>query len=143
MIYNFLDLVFETISYLFFVDEVRLVIIGIAFMITIFLIIIVMVFFGKKADRSRAVASAMLILYDFSAFVLTIFCRWWFAIIMITICLFWIRSREKLIWKGEIERKKIEADLKDLLIRPQGILLNVSISFLFAQVILLYSAPLR
>lgn len=135
MFVKVLEIFFETLLYLVHTDDLNYILVLADSVLTL-LIIASMAIFNKKIGRKRAVDFALLALYSFAAFVSSAFLRWWFGIIVAALCFFWVRSWEKLIWKGEIEAKKIEGEVKDLLLSPKGIILNMALSFAVAQYVI-------
>ena len=125
----------ETMFYLVYADDFHYFLVCADFILTV-LIVAAMGIFNKKIGRKRAVDFASLAMYSFVAFVSSSMLRWWFGIIVAALCFFWVRSWEKLIWKGEIEEKKIEGEMNDLLLSPKGIILNMVLSFAIAQYII-------
>ena len=135
MIDKIFEIFFETLCYLVNADDFHYFLVCADFILTV-LIVAAMGIFNKKIGRKRAVDFALLATYSFVAFVSSAFLRWWFGLIVAALCFFWIRSLEKLIWKGEIEEKKIEGEVKDLLLSPKGIILNMALSFAVAQYVI-------
>lgn len=135
MFVKVLEIFFETLLYLVHTDDLNYILV-LADSILTLLIIASMAIFNKKIGRKRAVDIALLTMYSFVAFVSSSMLRWWFGIIVAVLCFFWVRSWEKLIWKGETEEKKIEGEIKDLLLSPKGIILNMALSFAVAQYVI-------
>lgn len=130
-----LEIFSETLFYLVYADDFHYFLVCAEFILAVLLVAAVAIF-NKKIGRKRAVDITLLAMYSFVAFVSSSMLRWWFGIIVAALCFFFVRSREKLIWKGEIEAEKIEGELKDLLLSPKGIILNMALSFAIAQYII-------
>lgn len=130
------ELFTETILYLVVIDDFRYLLIF-AGAIVALLLVITSSLFNKKIGRQRALTFTILTAYSYLSFGASCACIWWFGIIIAVLCFFFVRYLEKITWNGEIEKKKIDGELKDLLISPKGIILNMILSFALAQLIIL------
>ena len=91
---------------------------------------------GKEKSRKRDVHLILLTFYDALALIPAATLRWWVAIIVAVLAYALFRRKEKSIWKHEIEKKRVEGDINELLISPKGIWLNMGLTYLLAQFIL-------
>lgn len=131
------ELFFEAICYIFNIDEycgVLLLAVIIAYALAF---ISLQVVNEDPKKRKRDATLLLLISYDTYALILTASLRWWISIIVIILMyMLLFRRNEKDIWKYEIEKKRVEGEVKDLLISPKVIWLNISLTWLLTQLIL-------
>ena len=133
---RFFELFFEIISYLFVGREMECSIAFIAFDVYLLIFVTLQLLSLKRIDRKRTSAVMLLMTYDIFAFIIAAVFRWWFAIIVIILCYLYLRSVEKEIWEYEIEKKRVEGEIKDLLLSPKGIWINIALTYLSAYLIL-------
>lgn len=132
---NLSELITKAFSYIFTVDGYC----GILLLAALIIYPLKFLFFhisGKEKSRNRDVNLILLTFYDALALIPAAMLRWWIAIIVAVLAYVLFRSKEKNIWKHEIEKKRVEGDINELLISPKGIWLNMGLTYLSAQFIL-------
>lgn len=129
------ELITKAVSYIFTVDGYC----GILLLAALIIYPLKFLFFhilGKEKSRKRDIHLILLTFYDALALIPAAMLRWWIAIIVAVLAYVLFRSKEKDIWKHEIEKKRVEGDINELLISPKGIWLNMGLTYLSAQFIL-------
>ena len=131
------ELFFEAVCYIFTVDEYCGVLLLAIIIIYSLAFLSFQVVNEDPKKRKRDATLLLLISYDTYTLILTAGLRWWIAIIVIGVMyIVLFRRNEKDIWKYEIEKKRVEGEVKDLLISPKVIWLNIALTYLITHLIL-------
>ena len=131
------ELFFEAVCYIFTVDEYCGVLLLAIIIIYSLAFLSFQVVNEDPKKRKRDATLLLLISYDTYTLILTAGLRWWIAIIVIGVMyIVLFRRNEKDIWKYEIEKKRVEGKVKDLLISPKVIWLNIALTYLITHLIL-------
>ncbi|MCH5317875.1 MAG: hypothetical protein J1E05_07845 [Eubacterium sp.] len=123
------------IDYLLLDNDFSITIIEIWLVILLLLTFFCMVFF-KKLGRKRATSIIELFAYDTIPLATSVLFNWCFAAILCIPFFFLGKKLEKLGWEGKIAMKRIDGDVKDLILRNKIIIPNMVLTFAIVQALL-------
>lgn len=90
----------------------------------------------KKLGRKRLTQIVDVFMYCSIAVLTSVIYNWWFAAILCVLFFFLGKYMEKLGWEADIAMKRIEGDVKDLLLSNKVIIPSMAIAYLIAQFVL-------
>lgn len=124
------------IDYLLIDNDFNTTIIEI-WMIVLLLLAVYCGIFFKKLGRKRATSIAVLFaIYGTIVISLSVIFNWWFAAILCVPFFFLGKFMEKLGWEADIAMKRIEGNVKDMLLSNKVIIPSMVLTYLISQLIL-------
>lgn len=133
------DKSFDIYDHLMLDNDFNITLLGI-WMITLLLLAAFCGLFFKKLGRKRATSIAVLFaIYGTIVICLSVVFNWWFAAILCVPFFFLGKFLEKSGWERDIATKRIEGNVKDLLLSNKIIIPCMVLTYLFAQLILYIS----